>query len=100
MMAEEENETPLGKDAKLRRLKRRIRERWLGRSGIHGVGVRAKEDAICVYRSGRGHEESEEEIEGLRQEVKPHKLIVVEEDAPSILEKKDRDRDGWSGKDV
>ena len=63
--------------------KRKVRARYLGKHGIHGVGVRETEGAICVYLH---HPEGPEQVETLKAielELAPIKVIKVIEPAPS-----------------
>jgi hypothetical protein len=57
--------------------------RYLGKSGVHGVGLRRSENAVCVYFDARppGHEELLQEME---REISPVRLIAVYEDRPSL----------------
>ena len=60
-----------------------VREEYLGRAGIHGVGLRRAENAVLVYI----HEESPEQevlVEQIRQEVSPFDLHTVREAQPVI----------------
>jgi hypothetical protein len=57
--------------------------RYLGTSGVHGVGLRRSENAVCVYLDARlpGHEELLREME---REILPVRLIAVYEAPPSL----------------
>lgn len=61
--------------------KARVRSEYLGRAGIHGVGLRRAENTVLVYV----HEESPEQrslMEQIRQEVSPFDLLTVREGRP------------------
>ncbi|WP_145260795.1 hypothetical protein [Planctomycetes bacterium Pan216] len=68
----------------LRQLKASLRGEFLGKHGIHGMGMRSAEDAICIYLQPGVERTESEAIARLRERVAPHKLIIVEDDAASI----------------
>lgn len=67
----------------LEEAKERLTRLYLGRSGIHGVGLRRSENAVTVYLDGSG-----KELAGLVPEmervVAPFRLLVIEEESPRI----------------
>lgn len=73
---------PAGR-SELSELKRRLRSKYLGKYGIHALGIRSSEDAICVYLSP-GADDQESGLRLLRNDVAPHGLVVVQEEAPRI----------------
>lgn len=65
----------------LQDVKRRVRDKFLGRSGIHGLATRQDQDAIVVYLPESGPSQAETLAE-LRDDVAPHQLIVQIEERP------------------
>jgi len=57
--------------------------RHLGKNGVHGVGLRRSENAVCVYFDSKapGHEELLREME---REISPVRLMAVYEDRPIL----------------
>jgi hypothetical protein len=68
----------------LRELKDHIRTQYLGRCGIHGLGISEKRDAITVHVAPRKNNDQESVLHEIRQSIAPHGLIVVEEDPPTF----------------
>lgn len=81
MNTQDPHEADANKD--LYRLKRRVRAKYLGRCGIHGLGMRADQDAIVAYVQDQDSELASI-LDDLRAEVAPHDLIVIREAGPKI----------------
>jgi hypothetical protein len=60
-----------------------LRGKYLGKYGIHAIGARSKEDAICVYLTP-GADQQETVLQRLKSDVAPHHLVVVEEQPPRV----------------
>jgi len=58
----------------------RISADYVGRDGIHGVGMRASDDAICIYCSHMSDELRHE----LEESVAPYQIIMIVESAPRL----------------
>lgn len=69
--------------APLEAVKERIKTRYLGRGGIHAVGMRRGQNMICVYVSRAGNSEREHLLKEIEEVVAPFKLLVVTEEPPS-----------------
>lgn len=69
-------------DTALRRLKEELGKRYLGRHGIHGIGVRESEDAICLYVDPGSDLERTPTWEVIRRSAAPHGVVLVREDRP------------------
>ena len=65
--------------------KARLRQEFLGRAGIHGLGVSRTEQAIRVYVSSEGGPDCAAALEELRLSAAPFPVIVVEEEPPRTL---------------
>lgn len=65
-------------------VKNRLRESYLGRGGIHGVGLSRARQAIRVYVSSQAASEQPDVLEQLRDSAKPFPIIVVEEERPRL----------------
>ncbi len=75
--------------------KRRISSKFLGKAGIHGVGLAPEaRDTITVHRSApvaattraaaAPDADAEAVIEEIRREARPFKIEVQEDDAPVV----------------
>ena len=62
-----------------------VTERFLGRLGLHGVGLRRKDDAVCLYIDATAREDDVQALVGdVRREIAPHQVVVIRE-APATL---------------
>ena len=69
----------------LQAVKERVSEVFLGRGGIHGVGIRLSQNAICLYVHVVPGTDRERVIEAVRREAAPFGVIIVEEEPPVAL---------------
>jgi len=74
-----DSQTP---ETELGALKRRLRAKYLGHHGIHGIGVSEDESAVYVYIEYGG--DRAELCRQLEMEVAPHRLIVIEAERPTL----------------
>jgi hypothetical protein len=68
----------------LESVKNRLRQSYLGKGGIHGLGLSRAEKAIRVYVDAQAGADESEVIEQLRESARPYPVIVVREDRPRI----------------
>ena len=52
--------------------------------GVHALGVRRSESAICIYVHDADEAQQEALLQEMRDECKPFELKVIKEDAPTI----------------
>jgi hypothetical protein len=67
-------------------VKNRLRQSFLGKAGIHGVGVSRARQAIQVYLSPDAGTDQTDLLEQLRKSAAPFPVIVIREDRPRIGE--------------
>ncbi len=67
----------------IRDVKQQVRAKYLGKYGIHAVGVRIAQNAIRVYAT-RGMQEQQDGFEQIREDIAPCTLDIVFEDRPTI----------------
>lgn len=65
-------------------VKDRLRRSYLGKAGIHGVGVSRSEHAIRVYVGPQPDAEQSDVLAMMRESASPFAVIVVREDRPQI----------------
>lgn len=65
-------------------LKRRLRHQYLGKHGIHGVGIRRSENAVCLYVSPDINPDQEPVFGEIERQAEPSNVIVILEEPPSI----------------
>ncbi|HEX2079624.1 MAG TPA: hypothetical protein VHG08_17995 [Longimicrobium sp.] len=56
--------------------------KYLGRAGIHGVGVRRAQGALAVYLRPGDVTEQERVLRAIEAEAAPYPVIVVSEEGP------------------
>jgi hypothetical protein len=68
----------------LEAVKDRLRQSFLGKAGIHGIGLNRAEQAIRVYISSDAESDQADMLEQVRQAAGPFRVIVVKEERPHI----------------
>lgn len=68
----------------LKEVKRRISNRHLGHHGIHGVGVRTSENALCLYVDAGSHLDGTSILREIEKEAAPFKIVLIQEERPAI----------------
>jgi hypothetical protein len=68
----------------LNEVKDRVKRLFLGRAGVHGVGISRSRNAIRVYVDTDGTPETESMLDLLRAEASPYPLIVVREEPAQL----------------
>ena len=71
-------------DETLEQVKRRIRSEYMGVAGIHGVGLRREQNAVCIYTHGTGGFVDTDLRREIEEKAKPFSVVVIEEDPPMI----------------
>ena len=71
-------------DKTLETVKDSGRRQYLGRWGIHGVGVRRAENAVCIYLDGGGPGLPDDVRRQIEQEARPFQMLVIEEEQPQV----------------
>jgi hypothetical protein len=67
----------------LEAVKVRLREQYLGKAGIHGIGVSHADGAIRVYLHETGHPDRDTVLQRIREDAAPYNVRVIDEQAPS-----------------
>jgi hypothetical protein len=65
-------------------VKRRIARKYLGKAGIHGVGIRRAQNALNVYAKADASPDQQQLLKEIEREAAPYKVIVTQEERPSI----------------
>jgi hypothetical protein len=66
----------------LERVKSLLGRRYLGKAGIHAMGVRPASNAISVYMAPGSVERHKELLETLKKEAEPFEVVFTEEEPP------------------
>jgi hypothetical protein len=69
-------------DESLDAVKDNLRRSFLGKGGIHGLGLSRAKQAIRVYLKPSGEAAQSQVVARLRESAKPFDVIVVEEEPP------------------
>jgi hypothetical protein len=64
--------------------KKELSQDYLGKLGIHGIGVRTSEKAIYIYISKPHSAEQQKLLRKIEKQASPFKVITVREERPKI----------------
>ena len=67
----------------LEQVKERLKARFLGRAGVHGLGIRRAENAICVYADEEDNPDFPLVLAQIEEEVAPLTVLVIREARPT-----------------
>lgn len=65
-------------------VRKRVSRKYLGKAGIHGVGIRRAQNALCIYIERAADPEQQKLWEEIAQEVMPYSVVKVEAERPTI----------------
>lgn len=68
----------------LRQAKQRVKSRFLGKHGVHAVGIRQADNAVSVYVDQDAPEPAMEVLDELRAAAAPCAVTVLREGRPAI----------------
>ena len=66
-------------------VKRDLRQRYFGKFGIHGIGLRQSEKAVCLYVGRIDEFRSAGVLEEIERKAAPYSVRVIEEEPPRAL---------------
>lgn len=69
----------------LNRIKEELRSRYLGKHGIHGVGIRESENLVCIYLDPNSDLERSQVWEAIRKAAAPYQIVLIPEERPRAL---------------
>ena len=66
--------------------KQLVSDRYLGQAGIHGVGIRRRDDALSLYVEDHTHPDlTAKVLPDIEREVQPHRVIAVPAERPRLM---------------
>jgi hypothetical protein len=66
-------------------IKQKISQKYLGKSGIHGVGVHRKKNALRIYTDADSPPQQQEAVlQEIRKDAAPYQLITIVEEKARI----------------
>ena len=68
----------------LNAVRKRISRKYIGKEGIHGVGMRRTENAVSVYLKATSNPQQKMILEEIEKEVAPYKVLIIEEEPPQF----------------
>lgn len=68
----------------LENVKRLLSRKYLGKAGIHAVGIRPSANAISVFIAPGSLERYKQLFEQLKKDAEPFEVLVAEEEPPKI----------------
>ena len=66
----------------LTKVKTQLSRRYLGKAGIHAMGIQPAANAISVYMAPGSGERHKQLLEDLKREAEPFKVLFTEEEPP------------------
>jgi hypothetical protein len=63
----------------LETVKNKVRRKYLGEAGIHAIGVRRSEQAVCLYVNSETDPELQLLLESIAKEISPYHVRTIEE---------------------
>lgn len=71
-------------DKSLDEVKEDISQKYLGKSGIHGIGIRRKKNALCVYTDTETSPKQKAVLEEIKKQAAPYSVVTIEEERAKI----------------
>lgn len=68
----------------LKEAKNRLKSSFLGKGGVHGMGISRSQNAIRVYVDTESDAEADSVLAEIRRQAEPYRVIIVKEERPSI----------------
>lgn len=68
----------------LENLKKRLRRKYLGEAGIHGLGIDYSQNALRVYYEPLPDPEQEKLLKEIEKEAYPYRIIAISGEPPKI----------------
>jgi hypothetical protein len=65
-------------------IKEQLKAKYLGKEGVHGMGLSEVHQAVRVYVTPKAGPEQKSLLEQLRKEAAPFSVIIVSEEPPHI----------------
>ena len=65
-------------------VKRKLSERYLGKGGVHAIGLSRSQNTLRLYVHPDPGTNREALVAEVTKDAGPYKLVVIEEDQPSI----------------
>ena len=69
----------------LEKVKDRLKGSYLGKAGIHGLGISRAQGAIRVYISSDNGSDQTDVLDQIRKAAEPFPVIVIREDRPQSM---------------
>jgi hypothetical protein len=71
-------------DKSLEETKEHLSGKYLGKAGIHSLGISRAENAVRVYMQDDDNEELEGVLKDIEREAAPYKIVTIKSDRSSI----------------
>lgn len=71
-------------DKSLDEVKEAISEKYLGKAGIHSIGIRRKNNALCVYTDAGASPKQKAVLKEIEKEAAPFSVVTIEEERARI----------------
>ena len=68
----------------LENIKQLVTRKYLGKGGIHSVGISRSQNAVRVYLEPAASDEQSKILEEIEKEVSPYKIVPIKSNRSSI----------------
>ena len=65
-------------------IKRKLSAKFLGKAGIHSLGISLVENAVRIYVDSEHEDALKDVLSEIEQEAAPYKVLVIRSDRSSI----------------
>jgi hypothetical protein len=69
---------------KLDVIKNKMRRKYLGEAGIHAIGVRRRQQALCFYVDSETDPELQALLKQIEEEISPYHVLAIEEEQAKL----------------
>lgn len=68
----------------LEEIQKRLTHKYLGKAGVHGIGIRRSQNVLCIYMQNTSSSEQKILLEEIKNEIAPYEVLAIEEERPTI----------------
>ena len=72
------------KTRSLDEIRKLVSRKYMGKVGIHGVGIRKKSSVLCVYVAPISSSKQRQLLREIEKEAAPYQVLKIEENQPTI----------------
>lgn len=69
--------------------KKKVSRKYLGEAGIHAIGLRRSQQALCLYVESEEHPALQVLMKQIEEEISPYHVLAIEEARAHITHQND-----------